>query len=94
MHCWEPQITLDMIIIAGEIARLYLSQSCEKRIWLLAYKLASALENKGASLYGMRILIIYANFVLFFTAVFGFAGKNNFLKEINISSNYLFVESF
>ena len=52
MNCWEPEITLNMIIIAGEISRLHLAQSCEKRIWLLAYKLASVMKDKVASVYG------------------------------------------
>ncbi|XP_043467661.1 uncharacterized protein LOC122501934 [Leptopilina heterotoma] len=50
-NCWEPKITLEIIIIAGEVARLYLSQENERQAWLLAYELATVLQNHTACIY-------------------------------------------
>ncbi|XP_050458149.1 uncharacterized protein LOC126854970 isoform X1 [Cataglyphis hispanica] len=48
---WEPTLVLRILITAGEYSRLYRYEDCEAEAWMLAYKLASKIDDYRTIIY-------------------------------------------
>ncbi|XP_072750211.1 uncharacterized protein [Anoplolepis gracilipes] len=48
---WEPTLILSLLVIAGEYSRLYRYEDCEAEAWMLAYRLASEIDDYCTIIY-------------------------------------------